>query len=64
VEIAASGAGSTVSVDGAQQTSRADSGTLLPHGGVTYESLDDPPGSGSGASYIYIDDVEVILSEP
>jgi len=60
VEITLAGARVTVLVDGVLWFDRTDASDPLLQGTVGFETVDDPPGSGSGGSSVYIDDVEVI----
>jgi len=63
IEITLEGPRATVFVDGIQWFDCFDPSDPLPCGGIGFETIEDPPGSGSGGSYLYIDDVEVILHE-
>jgi len=63
VEIVLTGAHLGVSLGGVPTMSHTDTGPFLPHGGLAFETAENSPGSGTG-SYVYIDDVEVVLHEP
>jgi len=58
IEVSVRGGHLEIRINGALQLEFDDAD---PHvqGTIAFETLEDPPGSGSGASYVYIDDVTV-----
>jgi len=59
VVITLAGARVTVVVDGVLWFDRTDLSDPLLRGGIGFETIVHPPGSGEGGSHVYVDDVEV-----
>jgi len=59
VVITLAGARVTVFVDGVVWFDRTDLSDPLLRGGIGFETIVHPPGSGEGGSHVYVDDVEV-----